>query len=144
MSIDWQNKLTDWFLHGRNTGRYPVGIFMFKVNNRTSCEICSKLTIETPERRHWRCSSVLVSISVLVFLHLALVFLSITGKCRLGNGLAVGGLRKLCYYVFLLPVISVLEILYFLITKFNMIFSQFASNFVPIILGRSVQDRSPE
>ena len=31
--------------------------FMFKVNNRntrTRCEICSKLTIKTPERRHWR------------------------------------------------------------------------------------------
>ena len=29
---------------------------MFKVNNRNiriRCEICSKLTIETPERRHW-------------------------------------------------------------------------------------------
>ena len=30
---------------------------MFKVNNRntrTTCEVCSKLTIKTPERRHWR------------------------------------------------------------------------------------------
>ena len=30
----------------------PVGIYMFKVNNRntrTRCEICSKLTIKTPE-----------------------------------------------------------------------------------------------
>ena len=29
---------------------------MFKVNNRntrTKCEICSKLLIKTPERRHW-------------------------------------------------------------------------------------------
>ena len=33
---------------------YPVGIYMFKVNNRntrTKSEICSKLTIKTPERR---------------------------------------------------------------------------------------------
>ena len=32
----------------------PVGIYMFKVNNRnnrTRCEICSKLTIKTPEKR---------------------------------------------------------------------------------------------
>ena len=32
----------------------PAGNYMFKVNNRntrTSCEICSKLTIKTPERR---------------------------------------------------------------------------------------------
>ena len=33
---------------------YPAGNCMFKVNNRntrTRCEICSKLTIKTPERR---------------------------------------------------------------------------------------------
>ena len=32
----------------------PVGSYMFKVNNRntrTKCEICSKLTIKSPERR---------------------------------------------------------------------------------------------
>ena len=31
----------------------PVGIYLLKVNNRntrTRCEICSKLTIKTPER----------------------------------------------------------------------------------------------
>ena len=35
----------------------PVGIYLLKVNNRntrTRCEICSKLTINTTERRHWR------------------------------------------------------------------------------------------
>ena len=34
-------------------GKYPVGIYLLKVNNRstrTRCEICSKLTIKTPER----------------------------------------------------------------------------------------------
>ena len=51
---------------------YPVVIYMFKVNNRNSrtrCEICSKLTIKTPERRHvvpqkvlWRPCIVLVSL----------------------------------------------------------------------------------
>ena len=33
----------------------PVGIYLFKVNNRntrTRCEICSKLTIKTTERRY--------------------------------------------------------------------------------------------
>ena len=32
--------------------RYPVGIYLLKVNdkNRTMCEICSELTIKTPER----------------------------------------------------------------------------------------------
>ena len=37
---------------------------MFKVNNRntrTRCEICSKLTIKTPERRQWRCSGVFLA-----------------------------------------------------------------------------------
>ena len=32
----------------------PAGNYMFKINNkntRTRCEICSKLTIKTPERR---------------------------------------------------------------------------------------------
>ena len=42
----------------------PAGIYLLKVNNRntrTRCEICSKLTIKTPERRRRRftpCSSV--------------------------------------------------------------------------------------
>ena len=34
---------------------YTANIFMFKVNNRNTrkkTEICSKLTIKTPERRH--------------------------------------------------------------------------------------------
>ena len=33
----------------------PIRIYLFKVNNgnsRTMCEICSKLTIKIPERRH--------------------------------------------------------------------------------------------
>ena len=36
--------------------KHPAGNYMFKVNNRsarTRCEICSKLTIKSPERRHW-------------------------------------------------------------------------------------------
>ena len=35
----------------------PAGIYLLKVNNRntiTKCEICSKLTIKTPERRQMR------------------------------------------------------------------------------------------
>ena len=34
----------------------PTGNYMFKFNNtntRARCEICSKLTIETPKRLHW-------------------------------------------------------------------------------------------
>ena len=38
----------------QNTTYIPAGIYLLKVNNRntrTRCEICSKLTIKTPERR---------------------------------------------------------------------------------------------
>ena len=41
----------------------PAGNYMFKVNNRntgTRCEICPKLTIKTPERRHWCRSGVFI------------------------------------------------------------------------------------
>ena len=36
----------------------PAGSYMFKVNNRNTsakCEICSKLTIKIPKRRHCPC-----------------------------------------------------------------------------------------
>ena len=41
----------------------PVGNNIFKVNNRntrTRCKICSKLTIKTPEIRHWCRSGVFI------------------------------------------------------------------------------------
>ena len=44
-----------------NIDMYPAGNYMFKVNKRKTrprCEICSKLTIKTPERRHWHRSGV--------------------------------------------------------------------------------------
>ena len=55
-----------------------AGIYLLKVNNRTRCEVCSKLTIETPERRQLRRFDVFivnfehVSPFVLVFLLLIL------------------------------------------------------------------------
>ena len=52
-----------------------AGIYLLKVNNRKtriSCEICSKLTIKTPERQ-WRCSDVFI-INLEYILHLVLVF----------------------------------------------------------------------
>ena len=42
---------------------YPAVNFMFKVSNRntvTRYEMCSKLTIKTPERRQWRGSGVFI------------------------------------------------------------------------------------
>ena len=42
---------------------YSAGNYLFKVNNRNTrirCEICSKLTIKTPERRIWHRSSAFI------------------------------------------------------------------------------------
>ena len=42
--------------------QYPGGNY-FKVvnrNTRASCKVCSRLTIKTPEQRHWRCSGVFI------------------------------------------------------------------------------------
>ena len=41
----------------------PANNYMFKVNSRntkTRCEICSNLTIKTPEGRQLRCSGVFI------------------------------------------------------------------------------------
>ena len=52
---------SNWGLKSfQHWGHYTVGIYLLKVNNRNNkrrCEICSKLTIKTPER-HWRRSGV--------------------------------------------------------------------------------------
>ena len=42
---------------------HPAAIYLVKLNNRntrTRCEMCSKLTIKTSERREWRRSDVFV------------------------------------------------------------------------------------
>ena len=57
---------------------------MFKVKNRntrTRCEICLKLTIKIPERRHWRHSGTfIVNFEHIVFLLLTLSSLMPAGK----------------------------------------------------------------
>ena len=58
----------------------PAGNFMFNVNNRnikTSCEICSKLTLKIQERRHWRRSGIFI-VNFEQISHLALVLLLLT------------------------------------------------------------------
>ena len=63
-----------------NLTNYPVGIYLLKVNDRnisTRCEICSKITKKTPERRHWRRSGVFI-VNFEHISHLALVFLLLT------------------------------------------------------------------
>ena len=58
----------------------PVVNYMFKVNDRntiTSCEICSKLIIKTPERHHWRHFGVFI-VNFEHISHLYLVYLLLT------------------------------------------------------------------
>ena len=48
--------ITLFIIHHDYCIGYPADNYMFKVNNRntrTRYEICSKLTIKTPEGRHW-------------------------------------------------------------------------------------------
>ena len=58
---------------------FPAGIYLFQVNNRnrTLCEICSKLTIKTPEPRHW-CRSGDFIVNFEQILQIVLVFLLLT------------------------------------------------------------------
>ena len=68
------------------TSYHPAGIYLFKVNNRntrTRCEICSKLTINTPERRGDVLVYLLLTDPEFLYLnehisHLVLVFLLLT------------------------------------------------------------------
>ena len=61
--------------------RMPVGIYLLKVNirnTRIKCEICSNLTIKTPERRHWRRSGIfIVNFEHISHLVLALLLLTL-------------------------------------------------------------------
>ena len=61
----WFLNLSLWFscLLYLSSHQFPASIYLLKVNNRknrTRCEICSKLTIKTPERRQWGRSGVFI------------------------------------------------------------------------------------
>ena len=78
LTLDSRTKFTG-FLSEIDPDLFPIGICMFKVNNRntrTRCEICSKLTIKTPEWRQWRRTGVFVYSEHTS--HLVLVFLLLT------------------------------------------------------------------
>ena len=56
--------------------KYPADIYMLKFNNkstRTTCEICSELSVKTPERPHW-CRFVVFTVCYERNLNLVLVF----------------------------------------------------------------------
>ena len=76
----YQNRLSVWLEVLYGVSQNPAGNYMFKVNNRNTrrrCEICLKLTIKTPERRHWRRSGVFI-VNFKHISHLLLVFLLLT------------------------------------------------------------------
>ena len=59
---------------------HPEGIYLLKVNNgniRTTCKICSKLTIKTPERLRCRGSGIFF-LNLEKISHIALAFLLLT------------------------------------------------------------------
>ena len=63
--------------NSRMKGEHCVSanIYLFKVSNRNTrekCEICSKLTIKSPKRRHWRRSGVFI----VNFEHISHIFLA--------------------------------------------------------------------
>ena len=52
---DYIHKLTNLLIISELYAINPVNIYLFKVNNRNTrkrCQICSKLTIKTPEQHH--------------------------------------------------------------------------------------------
>ena len=124
-----------------------VNIYFFKFNNRNTrkrCEICSKLTINTPERRHWRHSGVFV-VNFEHVLHLFLVFLLFTlnkqilpgccpysfietfGQKNFGwNELALGNWTRQCDMFLPFPFVFKCYILY----HFNFVVSMTWSNTV--------------
>ena len=75
-------ELSDYFQSLKRSFVKPIiaGNYMLKVNNRdtrTRFEICSKLTIKIPERRHWRRSGIFM-VNFEHISHLGLVFLFLT------------------------------------------------------------------
>ena len=69
-----------WSLKATYLWAMSVGIYLLKGNNRntrTRREICSKLTIKTPERRQWRRSGVFI-VNFKHVSHIVLVFLLLT------------------------------------------------------------------
>ena len=68
---------------------FPASIYLHTVNirnTRTKCKICSKLTLKTPERRHWRRSGVFI-VNFEHISHLVLVFLLLTLNRQMPAGL---------------------------------------------------------
>ena len=95
-SISWQGWSIDFLIFINFSNRninVPASIYLLKVNNRntgTRCEICSKLTIKTPERRQWHRPGVGVFIVNFEHIsHLVLDFLLLTLNMYLPDGVSL-------------------------------------------------------
>ena len=87
---------------------FPVVIYLFKVNDintRARREICSKLTIKTPERRHWRRFGVFI-VNFEHILHLALVFLLLNLNMQLPVGFSVINMMNDEWWSYFSPISS--------------------------------------
>ena len=84
--VDFEQVNVNWAVTKRlvvfkNCGKCvkdPANIYLFKVNNRNTrktCEICSKLTLKTPERRQWHSGLFIVNFEHISRLFLALLLL---------------------------------------------------------------------
>ena len=73
----------------RSEYKYPANIYLLRVNNRNirkRCEIFSKLTINTPERRHWqRSGDFMVNFEHISHVSLVFLLLNFNNKCKLGS-----------------------------------------------------------
>ena len=84
-TLNSQNLSLEWILIKYT---YPANICLFKVNHKSTrkrFEICSKLTIATPERRQWHLSGIAI-VNFEHFLHLFLVFLLLTLNMKMSAG----------------------------------------------------------
>ena len=83
------NRFSKYTTVSSSSFNIPAGTYLLKVNNRntrTRCEICSKLTIKTPERRQWHRFGVFID-NFEHIAHPALVFLLLTLKMQLPAGI---------------------------------------------------------
>ena len=78
---------------------YIANNYLFKDNNRntrTSCEICSKVTKKTPERRQWRRSGVfIVNLNIFHTLFQCFYFWLRTSNCLLGSNVSKSSYFKM-------------------------------------------------
>ena len=77
----WDHKVEQALDHSKSFHLiFPANNYLFKVNNREArkkCEICSEVTIKTPEWRHW-CHSGVFIVNFEHISYLFLVFLLLT------------------------------------------------------------------